>query len=383
MHPKAGSSASLGYAYGLLKHWGRKQLPTWVIHQKCGSVAGLVSLPDGYPTLVGGTHHHSQGGGSKEAGPKICASFSIPDVRCETFLGQQYTMPPAPRCLTRGRFIPNDPFYQDIQQQPLLMTVAYAQALQYWAGQIRLPVHSDYHPLAMSIVELMWQVRGHITFYTWDIFWNLERVSPETVDRDLAIPQGHPFTQPTPINIGGMKSSSVEAWRAHNTTPSLPKEEVPPVESIPLSTAVDVDHTPPGPADVPLERDAMPVLVEPEVEVPKGLPTSQATSPIGAVAQIVPTTDQWSSWQAFSSHQTRPKTKAVCANCNCLGKEVKSGDNWVYPRRICDHLSRGSGLWEPLNGSSSSWTHQSEEGDGHPRATVEEITGKNLERSLP
>ena len=79
-----------------------------------------------------------------------------------------------------------------------------------------------------------------------------------------------------------MRSSSVEAQRVHNTTPSLPKDEAPPVQSIPLPTTVDVDHAP--------ERDAMPLLAKPEVEVPKGLPTGQATSPIRAVAQIVPTT---------------------------------------------------------------------------------------------
>ena len=79
---------------------------------------------------------------------KIHASFSIPGVRCETFPGQEYTMPPATRCLTRGRFIPNNPSYQDVWQQPLLMTVAYTQALQYWVEQVRPPVHPDYHPLA-------------------------------------------------------------------------------------------------------------------------------------------------------------------------------------------------------------------------------------------
>ena len=38
-------------------------------------------------------------------------------------------MPPAPKCLTRSRFAPDDLTYQDIQQQPLLMMVAYARAL--------------------------------------------------------------------------------------------------------------------------------------------------------------------------------------------------------------------------------------------------------------
>ena len=133
-------------------------------------------------------------------------------------------------------------------------------------------------------------MRGHITFHKWDIFQNLKRVAPEALDRDLATPQGYSITQPTPINVGGMRSSSVEVQRAHSTTPSLPKEEAPPAESIPSPTTVDVDHTPLGLTDTPLERDAMPLPTKPEVEIPKGMPTSQATSPIRSVAQIVPTT---------------------------------------------------------------------------------------------
>ena len=53
---------------------------------------------------------------------------------------------------------------------------------------------------------------------------------------------------------------------------------------------VDVGHTLPGPADTPLERDGTVLSTEPEVEVPKGLPTCKATSPIRVTAQIAPTT---------------------------------------------------------------------------------------------
>ena len=61
---------------------------------------------------------------------KICTSFLILAVRCEALPGQDYTVPPSPKCLTRGRFLPNDPSYWDVWQQPLLLTMAYAQALQ-------------------------------------------------------------------------------------------------------------------------------------------------------------------------------------------------------------------------------------------------------------
>ena len=46
---------------------------------------------------------------------KIHASFSIPTVRCKAFPSQGYTAPPAPRCMTRNLFLPNDVSYQDVQ----------------------------------------------------------------------------------------------------------------------------------------------------------------------------------------------------------------------------------------------------------------------------
>ena len=45
---------------------------------------------------------------------KTHASFLILVVQCEAFPGQDYTAPPAPKCLTRGRFLPNDPSYWDV-----------------------------------------------------------------------------------------------------------------------------------------------------------------------------------------------------------------------------------------------------------------------------
>ena len=96
---------------------------------------------------------------------KIHASFLILAVRWEASSGQGYTVNPAPKCITRNLFLPNDLSYQDIQQQPLLLTMAYGQVLQYWAEKFRLPGHPDYWPLAMSIMELMQSVKEHFIFY--------------------------------------------------------------------------------------------------------------------------------------------------------------------------------------------------------------------------
>ena len=101
------------------------------------------------------------------------------------------------------------------------MTVAYTWALQYWAEQANPPVHLDNHPLAMSVIELMWWVRGHIIFYKSDVLQNLEEVAPETEGMDSAASLGHPNIQPTPIKL------------------------------IPLPTMADVNHMPSGPMDAP------------------------------------------------------------------------------------------------------------------------------------
>ena len=84
---------------------------------------------------------------------KIWAS-SIPNVRSKVFLGQDYTAPPAPKCLTWNVFLPNELSYQDVWQQPFLLTIPYAQGLQYWVEKLHPPENPDFHPLARSVIEL-------------------------------------------------------------------------------------------------------------------------------------------------------------------------------------------------------------------------------------
>ena len=84
---------------------------------------------------------------------KIQASFSIPEVRSRVFPGQDYTAPPAPKCLTQNVFFPDELSYQDVQQQPFLLTVAYAQGLQYWAEKLNPSEDPDFCPLVRSVIE--------------------------------------------------------------------------------------------------------------------------------------------------------------------------------------------------------------------------------------
>ena len=116
---------------------------------------------------------------SRKLAQKICTSSLIPAVRCEALPSQDCTVPPAPKCLTRGRFLPDDPSYQDVWWQPLLLTLVYAWMLQYWVEKVRPPTLSDYHPLAMSLVELKQHVEGHITLSKQDVFWNLGSTTHE------------------------------------------------------------------------------------------------------------------------------------------------------------------------------------------------------------
>ena len=138
--------------------------------------------------------------------------------------------------------------------------MAYARALQYWVEKFRVPALLDYCPWAMSVVELMQSMKKHIIFYKQDVLWGLGRIVPETANWDPEVPQGHPITQATITDIGGMGSNSGRHI-AHGTNLLIfrppPEEETLPVESIALPTVDNVGHTPPGLVNPLLERDAM------------------------------------------------------------------------------------------------------------------------------
>ena len=109
---------------------------------------------------------------------KIWASFSIPKVRSRVFPGHDYTAPTAHKCLTQNVFLPDELSYQDVQQQPFLLNVAYAQGLQYWTEKLNPPKNPDFHPLVRSVIELRERVKEHIVFTIWYVIWGLGRVNP-------------------------------------------------------------------------------------------------------------------------------------------------------------------------------------------------------------
>ena len=104
---------------------------------------------------------------------KIWASFYIPEVRMRASLEQGYTVPPVPKCLNGNAFLLDELSYQDVWQQPTLLTVAYARGLQYWVEKLNLPRSLNLHPLAGSVVELRETVQEYVTFDQWDVVQGL------------------------------------------------------------------------------------------------------------------------------------------------------------------------------------------------------------------
>ena len=152
---------------------------------------------------------------------KICASFVILAIRCEAHLTQDYTVPPAPECLT-CLFLPDNPTYQDIQWQLLLLTLANAQALQYWVEKVNPPTLDTYCPLAMSVLELKWQVEEHIAFSKPDVFSSLKDAIPEARSQNAkASPEGT-ITLPITSNTGGVELLPATTHGTDNGILALP-----------------------------------------------------------------------------------------------------------------------------------------------------------------
>ena len=93
-----------------------------------------------------------------ELAQKIWASFKLPQQMSEVHgVENYYLAPPAPNCLCQKNFLsPPDPRFPcwDLWQEQLKKTIAYTQALQYWAERANLPMPGQPHLLARSVLEL-------------------------------------------------------------------------------------------------------------------------------------------------------------------------------------------------------------------------------------
>ena len=116
---------------------------------------------------------------------KIRASFYILEVWMRVSLEQGYTVPLAPWSLNRSTFLPEKLMYQDVWQQPALLTIAYAWSLQYWVEKCNPLRNLDFCPLVESVRELWQTVWEFVTISHWDIMQGLEVESPETTHPQL------------------------------------------------------------------------------------------------------------------------------------------------------------------------------------------------------
>ena len=264
---------------------------------------------------------------------KIHASFSIPAVKSKVFLHQGYTVPPAPRCLTWSVFLSDELSYQDMWQQPFLLTLAYAQGLQYWAERLNPPADLDFCPLARSVLDLKERVKEHVIFSKQDVIQGLGRIDPGTTSW---------WPQPTITGIGSMESNSAGVWETHGTTSSF--------GSLPERGDTTVPSTKLQIEDWPIGQDASPV----EVTTQTGGQTDQSHHP---------------TW-------LDRRGKVVHISCDCFGKELEFGNDQCRPWGHSDCLSWRWGLWESLYGSCSPGPFRERGVISNQGATMKEL-GKN------
>ena len=75
--------------------------------------------------------------------------------------------PPAPKCILQNRFLPSpNPMFpcQDIREEQFQNTLAYAQAIQYWAEKSNLLMPGQTCLLARCVIELRRVMKPYVTF---------------------------------------------------------------------------------------------------------------------------------------------------------------------------------------------------------------------------
>ena len=100
---------------------------------------------------------------------KIMASFYVPEVWLRVSPEQGYTAPLAPQSLNRSAFLLERLTYQDVRQQPALLTIAYAWCLQHWVEKHNLPKNPDFHPWVESVRELQQTVQEFVDINYQDV----------------------------------------------------------------------------------------------------------------------------------------------------------------------------------------------------------------------
>ena len=142
----------------------------------------------------------------------------------------------------------------------------------------------------MSVVELKWQMEGHVTFSKQDVFHGLGEAVPEARSKGTEAPQEGAITPPTTNNIGGVEPHPETAHGRDNTSLAslgcTPNNEAPLAEptTLPAQTNLPVS------VEIPPRGDIMVPAAKIDMDAPRGLMMSQATSPAMVENWVVPTT---------------------------------------------------------------------------------------------
>ena len=104
----------------------------------------------------------------QELTQKIRASFELPQVKSKAQdVKNDYLAPPAPKCIHQKEFLPpQNPMLpsQDFREGQSQKTLAYAQALQYWAEKANPPMPGQPYLLARCVLELRRVMKLYMAF---------------------------------------------------------------------------------------------------------------------------------------------------------------------------------------------------------------------------
>ena len=143
-------------------------------------------------------------GDIKKLAWKIHASFDVSVAQCKALRSQEHTAPPAPKCLKRGMFLPDNPSYQDV-----------------WMKASPLAPREP-HPLAMSVRELRWSIGKYTTFNEHVVFKGLGNALPEAEDKDTGTPPADSTTSSAMTDVENTQLSPTETQLADDPIPPSP-----------------------------------------------------------------------------------------------------------------------------------------------------------------
>ena len=162
---------------------------------------------------------------------EVQASFQLPKRASELHQVEDYHQaPPVLQCLLWKNFLPppNSIFAcQDIREVQCEKTVAYAQALQFWAEKVDLPTGGKPCLLVESVKELREEMRCYLTFSNEDMFKGIalleETSAIQTKEANPQSTMSTPTSTPEEEATVGIARESTAEKRPSNKFPAREK----------------------------------------------------------------------------------------------------------------------------------------------------------------